>query len=100
MHPESSLHTPNSTELDQSIQIAKIVDIAARHGLYRTNCLKKALALWFLLNRQNIFSVLHIGVQKDEEVSLKAHAWLECGGIPLIDPKDIGEHFASFHKNN
>src|ERR1700738_4315419 len=62
--------------------IARIVRIAAQHGIYRANCLQQSLGLWWLLRRDRIESEIRFGARK-EELQLKAHAWVECFGIVL-----------------
>lgn len=81
--------------IKQARAIAKLVEIANRHGLYRPNCLQKSLLLWWLLQQQNIESELRIGVRKKTEV-LEAHAWVEYQGCVLNDRSDVDQHFAPF----
>lgn len=73
---------------DQKLQdgqtIARMISIAATHSVYKANCLKKSLMLWWLLRRRGISADLRIGVQK-ENGRLNAHAWVEINGMVLID---------------
>jgi hypothetical protein len=75
--------------------IAKLVEIASRHGLYKPNCLQKSLLLWWLLQRRSIESELRIGVRKKGEI-LEAHAWVEYQGCVLNDRSDVDQTFAPF----
>ncbi len=84
-------------DLQQANRIAKLVNICARHGLYRANCLKQVLVLHFFLNKKGIPSILHIGIRKNQEQLLDAHAWLECADTPLIDSQDSLQRFSSIH---
>ena len=79
-------------------KVARIVDVASRHGLYRANCLKESLLLWWLLARRGIKSKIHIGVQK-ESIELIAHAWVEYRGTPLNNPEQIQHHYSVFKAN-
>ena len=74
---------------------AQMVQAAERYGIGQPNCLKVSLALWWLLARQGIASDLRVGVRKDGE-KLKAHAWVECGGVALNEPESPHQHFAAF----
>lgn len=89
--------TPSSEPITQKIQeaqrIAKLVSISANHGIYKTNCLKQVLVIWYYLNKNNIISTLHIGIRKNKEQILYAHAWLECGGTQLIDSEKCLQRF-------
>lgn len=49
-----------------------------------TTCLSKALAGQILFNSYGHTTRLHIGVEKNNEGSLKAHAWLTLDGELLI----------------
>ncbi len=73
----------------------QLVTWAARHGVYRGNCLSRSLTLWWLLRRQGIESRLRIGVRKEADV-LEAHAWIECLGQVLNDRPDVGERLVPF----
>ena len=75
--------------------IAKTVRVAARHGIYRANCLEQSLVLCRLLARNGIESELRFGARK-EEVRLEAHAWVECCGVPLNEAADVHEQFRPF----
>ncbi len=73
----SSLHpTPSPKET------AIIVDLAARHHLHVMTCLRRALALQWLLRRHGVETALRIGVRKDDR-DLEAHAWVEHDGVNL-----------------
>jgi transglutaminase superfamily protein len=49
-----------------------------------SRCLIRSLVLTSLLARRGIGSVLVIGVRSQPD--FKAHAWVECSGVPLLDP--------------
>jgi hypothetical protein len=73
----------------------RIVQTAARHGLYRATCLRQSLALWWLLRYHGIETNLRIGV-KGSDGGLEAHAWVELQGQPLNDALDVQQHFSPF----
>ncbi len=72
--------------------VARMVSVAANHGIYRANCLKKSLVLWWLLKRKGIEAGLHIGVQKEGEL-LNAHSWVDINGNVLIDDENTIQDF-------
>ena len=74
---------------------ARLVQLAARHGLYRPTCLPQSLALWWLLRCHGIEANLRIGV-KSVACGLEAHAWVELQGQPLNDGLDVHQHFSPF----
>jgi hypothetical protein len=75
--------------------VARLVAAAARHGPYRAKCLPVSLVLAWLLRRQGIETELRLGVRKTA-AGLEAHAWIELGGIPLIDSPQVHERFVAF----
>lgn len=83
---------PCLTDLSRT---AQIVQIAARRGLYRANCLQQSLCLWWVLQQQGIATDLRIGVRKGEQ-QLDAHAWVEYRGKVLNDRPDIAQEFFPF----
>jgi hypothetical protein len=74
---------------------ARMVQIAARHGLYRATCLRQSLALWWLLRYRGVETNLRIGV-KSADSGLEAHAWVELQGQPLNDDLDVHLRFRPF----
>ena len=94
-HSNTKKVVPEELQLEVARSVARMVSVAAHHGLYRTNCLKKSLAAWWLLARRGIESELKIGVNKDEG-KFNAHAWVEYRGNVLVDTADVGERFSSF----
>jgi hypothetical protein len=68
------------------------VDIAARRGPFRPACLARALALQCLLRLRGLETELRIGVRQGAD-GLEAHAWLETGGIPILEATDVGVRF-------
>ena len=86
---------PQNLQLEEAQSIARIVLVAANHGPYRANCLKKSLVTRWLLSRRGIETDLKIGVNKDEG-NFNAHAWVEFQRTVLNDTADIDEHFSVF----
>ena len=77
--------------------IARLVSIAADHGIYRARCLEKSLVLRWLLARRGIDGQVVFGTCKAED-AMQAHAWIEVNGVPLNE--DDGAHldFARFEQ--
>jgi hypothetical protein len=83
------------TNLARAYAAARMVQLAARHGLYRPACLPQSLALWWLLRRQGISSDLHLGVKPSGD-HLEAHAWVALQERILSDGEDAPERFHPF----
>jgi hypothetical protein len=80
---------------DKARQLARLVAIAANHGPYGGNCLKRSLTLWTLLRYNGIASELRIGTRKSDG-RFEAHAWVECDGNVLNDSHDVHTRYAAF----
>lgn len=67
-------------------RVARLVEIAARR-VPASRCLPVALVTARLLARQGTPATLRIGVARSAG-RLTAHAWLERGGVPLLDASE------------
>ena len=56
-------------------------------------CLRRSVALCWLLRLQGIDAKVHIGVCRNHN-SLHGHAWVQCGDLVINDTEDVGEHYA------
>jgi len=74
--------------LNDAQGVARIVSIAANHGLYQATCLRRSLVLIILLRQQGIESELCFGARLLDQ-GLEAHAWVEIGGVVINDNPDI-----------
>jgi Transglutaminase-like superfamily len=62
-----------------SNRITWAIEKASRYVPF-TTCLSKAFALQVLFSKQGYSSFLRIGISKNENEQLEAHAWVECKG--------------------
>jgi hypothetical protein len=81
--------------LPRACAIARLIEIAARHGLWRPKCLTHSLVLWWFLRRLKIDGDLRIGVQPKGD-QLEAHAWVTFQGVVLNDADDVHQRYAPF----
>jgi hypothetical protein len=56
----------------------KIVDSISRHVFWTNTCLVRSIVLKLLLRRRNMGAILYLGLAKDANGQLKAHAWLKA----------------------
>jgi hypothetical protein len=87
----------DEANIRQALSIARLVKVAAAHGLYRANCLPQSLAIWWLLRRRGNESELRIGARK-EDGRIEAHAWVEYLGLVLNDSADVWQRFTPFDR--
>lgn len=87
MTRRASKRTPafvDAAKLDRVIEIARIVDAAARHTLLSNTCLHRALTLWWMLKRRGFYASLQLGVRKQSD-HFEAHAWVTYAGSVVND---------------
>ena len=84
------LEAISASERSWAKMSSETVDLAGRHSLASVNCLDRSLVLHWLLVRRGIGSELRIGVDREDDF-LKAHAWVECGGLVLGNPAEIAD---------
>ncbi|MGF1672339.1 MAG: lasso peptide biosynthesis B2 protein, partial [Rivularia sp. (in: cyanobacteria)] len=82
----------------QILTTVNMVKIAAKYYNWAT-CLRKSLALWFLLHREGIATELQIGTRFDKR-EFQAHAWVEYQGYVIGDRSQVKQNFASFENLN
>jgi len=87
--------TPEGEQLALAQRIARAVNLAARYGPYRANCLKRSLVLCRQLGRHGLQHELMLGAAIDNG-DFFAHAWVEHAGNVINDAPDIGERFGTF----
>jgi hypothetical protein len=63
--------------------IARSIRVASRH-VPKATCLPQALAAQFLLTQNSYSADLQIGVAKNKNRLLEAHAWVRCEGEILV----------------
>lgn len=83
----------SATRIDgaSAARIAESVVRIAPHLPIRTNCLDRAVALWWLLASRGLAADLRLGIRKKDDASLGAHAWVEHAGVVLLD--DEAAHY-------
>ena len=89
-------HVSETEILGRAREIARIVSIAAGHGLYKPTCLRRSLLVWWFLHRQGIKSSICFGVRMSDR-QLEAHAWVEYNGSVVNDSANVNEHYEALN---
>jgi hypothetical protein len=87
--------TKNATTAEAVQMTCRITKAAARYGMIRPTCLVESLALWYLLETQEIPVSLRIGVRRTTH-QFEAHAWVEYAGAALNQTEEQHQHYAVF----
>jgi len=77
-------------DLESARRLARLAEIAGRRGAVQATCLRQALVLHGWLRRRGLKPEIVIGVRRDGEAPLDAHAWVELEG-ESIDVAHIGQ---------
>jgi len=89
-------NTPNEQDMVNVESISHAVAIAGNHGIYRTNCLKQSLLLWWFLARRGISTEINFGIEDEAIETFSAHAWVEYGGVNISNPEKTVQKFLGF----
>lgn len=74
---------------DYQERVARTVERASRRLLGENACLTQALTSQLILKRRGINARLRIGVQKNEQGIMQAHAWVENDGLVVIGGRAV-----------
>ena len=75
---------PNESEKETIKQIKRIFKIVLHNLPISCNCLVQACAMGQILKHYRISYTIYFGVKADDNASLAAHAWLQCGSFPMV----------------
>lgn len=81
--PSSSAAEPTPRQLHRARRLRDALAIAARHAPWRSDCYPKALAAHLFLRLTRTPFTTHFGLRRDDAGSLRAHAWVDVGGVVI-----------------
>jgi len=89
--PDDPSAAPEPREVGRAVEIGKAVRRVAFHGVPRSQCLVRSLAICEMLEAEGISgAIVRVGVQP-RDAALAAHAWVELGGTVIGDtPEHVG----------
>ena len=91
MHMAESPNTANPYYRDLVERVSWAVRTASRYLPWECTCLAQAMAGKSMLKRRGVQSTLYLGVAKDSEKNLKAHAWLRSGNVTVIGSQGMDQ---------
>jgi hypothetical protein len=95
--PVRAARPPAPEAFPRAWNIARVMRAAARRGLVHGNCLSQSLTLLWLLRRHGLPGDLRLGARA-QAGKFMAHAWVEVGGLPLIERRDELSGYAPFER--
>jgi hypothetical protein len=82
----------DAVTLEAARNVGVAVETVSRRTPWESKCLVQAIVGKFLLRQRGIGSTLYLGVDRDDDKGLAAHAWLRCGDVILTGSQGR-EHF-------
>jgi hypothetical protein len=73
----------------------RLIGSAASGSPFRATCLRRAIALWWVLRRRGVACEVRLGVRR-ENGRVLAHSWVASGPVVLGEGDDQGRRFAAF----
>ena len=92
MHMAESPDTQKQVQKQFAVRVSWAIWTASRHMPWKCKCLVQAMAGKCILKRRRIPSTLYLGLLKDENEKLKAHAWLRSGDTIAIGGREIDQY--------
>lgn len=92
-HQDLPLEGPEPSMAKSIERSGWIVRAAGRYHIHPMSCLRRALVLQWLLEKQGISTDLRFGA-RSVDGQLQAHAWLERNGELVSEPEIVYERFA------
>jgi hypothetical protein len=82
----SGMLEPNGdemTELDEVRRVGWAIGVAVRYTPWESKCLVQAIVGKILLRRRHIHNILYLGVARNIDKKMIAHAWLQASDITV-----------------
>jgi len=83
-------------EMCAALEIRGALTSVGRNLPRKWTCLEKAIAAHGMLRQRHIASTLVLSVAPSEGITVKAHAWLEAGGI-VVTGRSEKEHYVPIY---
>jgi len=78
-----------TAQLSEAKKVAWAVNVMSRHTFWESKCLVQAITAKTMLKRRKIKSTIYLGVAKDENGKMIAHAWVKSCGIVLTGANEM-----------
>lgn len=80
-HMAQTVEHVTAREAALAADVGWAVQAMARRTPWQSACLAQAISAKAMLRRRGVPSTLYLGLARDEEGTLTAHAWLRCGAL-------------------
>lgn len=102
-HIEKSVNTEN-TKISFISRLSWSIELMSRYTPWESKCLVRAIAGKLFLRQRRLENTLYLGVAKNQDESLIAHAWLRSGddlvtGVSNSIEFSVVAKFADFYRD-
>ncbi len=77
------------TQVKKAKKVGWAVRLMCKHTVWQSKCFVQAIATKKMLNRRHIKGKIYLGVAKDENGGLIAHAWIKSCGMILTGARGM-----------
>ena len=82
-HMQESPMNEKDLNLKAAREVGWVCEKVSRYTPWESKCLVQAIIAKIILRQLGIANTLYLGVSKDKQNGLVAHAWLRCGEIVI-----------------
>lgn len=75
-------------EVETAREVRRLVSGVSSKFPWKPTCLVRALSAHLMLRRRGVEGTLYLGVSREDDGRLRAHAWLRCGSVFVIGGKE------------
>jgi len=90
-HMRKASDEASESQIYKARKVGWAVGVMSRHTFWESKCLVQAMAAKLMLNRRKLKSTLYLGMAKDENGNLIAHAWINSCGLTLTGGRNMDE---------
>lgn len=83
-------HAP--VDRDYLDRVSYAVNAAANNVPWRSDCFPRAIAAHKLLSKRGYATTIHLGVEKNSDSGIAAHAWLTCADVVVTGGEDVDRY--------
>jgi hypothetical protein len=85
------------TDIPRIQQVTKAIRVISRYTPWKSTCMVRAVAGLKMLEKRGIESTLYMGVARDKQGQMIAHAWLRSGA-QYVSGDDVMQNFVVVKK--
>ena len=94
---QESSTVSNDTDIPRIRQVTKAISVISRYTPWKSTCMVRAVAGLKMLEKRGIESTLYMGVARDKQGQMIAHAWLRSGAH-YVSGDDVMQNFVVVKK--